>query len=51
VRHWGWVLEPRTGADAGSLNDASLSLEAYETGRPSQQAACRHGDGRVLFGG
>ncbi|WP_254899515.1 hypothetical protein [Methylomagnum ishizawai] len=32
------------------LNDASLELDAYESGRPSEQAACRHGDGRVLYG-
>jgi hydrogenase maturation protease len=50
LRDWGFALEPRTGANTGSLNDASLNLDAYETGRPSEQAACRVGDGRVLWG-
>lgn len=46
---WGHALEPL--ADAlDPLNDASLGLDAYESGRPSEQAACRHGDGRVLYG-
>lgn len=30
------------------LNAASLALDAYESGRPSREAACRIGDPRVL---
>jgi hydrogenase maturation protease len=49
LRDWGIALEPLADPAPG-LNDASLRLETYEAGRPSEQAACRHGDGRVLFG-
>ena len=39
----------RAPADAGAdLPHASLSLEPYETGRPSAEEACRIGDARVL---
>jgi hypothetical protein len=30
------------------LNDAALSIDDYETGRPSEQDACRIGDARVI---
>jgi hydrogenase maturation protease len=49
LAEWGIALEPLADP-APCLNDASLRLETYEAGRPSEQAACRHGDGRVLFG-
>lgn len=49
LAQWGHVLEPWANA-SDPLNDASLELDAYESGRPSEQAACRHGDGRVLYG-
>ena len=51
LRNWGFSLEPRAKMDAGSLNDPALNLDAYESGRPSEQAACRHGDGRILARG
>lgn len=47
LRDWGIRLEPND--EAAAATD-SLSLAEYESGRPSEQAACRHGDGRVLFG-
>jgi hydrogenase maturation protease len=50
LRDWGCELEPAEGAGTLPLHDASLDLAPYEDGRPSAEAACRHGDGRVLFG-
>lgn len=43
---WGVELRPRQ--DAADLNHRSLGIEAYETGRPSPETACRVGDARVL---
>ncbi|WP_203525775.1 HyaD/HybD family hydrogenase maturation endopeptidase [Crenobacter caeni] len=48
LKDWGVPLTPRT--DGDTLNDASLSLSAYENGRPSAEMACRIGDARVLEG-
>lgn len=46
---WGFAPSPRaSGAAFERLNDGALSLEAYEAGRPSADAACREGDPRVL---
>jgi hydrogenase maturation protease len=45
---WGWPGRPRQGESAPPLSDASLAMDAYETGRPSAQDACRIGDARVL---
>lgn len=45
---WGVAGVPREGAAAEPLSDASLRLDAYETGRPSEADACRVGDARVL---
>ena len=39
----GEVVEP--------LNDRSLAIDDYETGRPSEDDACRIGDERLLVGG
>ncbi len=33
---------------AADLADASIRMEAYESGRPSEDTACRIGDGRFL---
>jgi hydrogenase maturation protease len=48
LRDWGFVVEPCIGMKEAFLNDSALNLDAYESGRPSEQAACRYGDGRVL---
>ncbi|MDD3447242.1 MAG: HyaD/HybD family hydrogenase maturation endopeptidase [Zavarzinia sp.] len=44
---YGIVAERRV-AGGGDLVDPRLSREAYESGRPSAEAACRIGDPRVL---
>lgn len=47
-----WGAEPRARQAAPAADDAvtnpSLSLAAYEAGRPSAEAACRIGDARFL---
>jgi hydrogenase maturation protease len=44
-----WGFAPaRRAAPAERLNAAALELAAYETGRPSADAACRVGDARFL---
>ena len=46
---WGFPGVPRrTGEVFEPLNATSLTLEAYESGRPSAADACRIGDPRVL---
>jgi hydrogenase maturation protease len=46
---WGFAGTPRpAGAVVEPLNDASLALDNYESGRPSPAEACRTGDPRVL---
>lgn len=47
LRAWGVALAPRHG-QAPDFMVPALSIEAYEQGRPSADAACRHGDERVL---
>lgn len=47
LRAWGVDLAPR-GESAPGIMVPALSLEAYEQGRPSAEAACRIGDERVL---
>lgn len=47
LNDWGYSVERRQG-DKRPLFDSSLSLSAYEAGRPSADAACRTGDERVL---
>lgn len=47
LRAWGVELVERTDAPPDVIVPA-LSIEAYESGRPSADAACRHGDERVL---
>lgn len=47
LTRWGAAPVPRT--DAGPrLNAASLTLDAYEAGRPSEQDAWRAGDARFI---
>ena len=46
---WGHPGVPRApGEHFEPLNAQALALDAYETGRPSPQDACRVGDARVL---
>ncbi|HSM21980.1 MAG TPA: hydrogenase maturation protease, partial [Rubrivivax sp.] len=49
LRAWGFAPTPREpGSAFEPLNDRSLSIEAYEAGRPSPEEACRVADPRVL---
>ncbi|MEX5726956.1 hydrogenase maturation protease [Rhodovulum iodosum] len=46
-----WGIEARPGrTDTGDLADPSIRRRAYESGRPSEDAACRSGDARFLPG-
>ena len=46
---WGYAATPRPpGSVAEPLNARSLSIDAYEAGRPSADDACRVGDARLL---
>ncbi len=48
---WGYPGVPRQPGEAFErLNADSLTLDAYESGRPSTTEACRIGDPRVLAG-
>ncbi|WP_210528147.1 HyaD/HybD family hydrogenase maturation endopeptidase [Rubellimicrobium arenae] len=44
---WGIIARPGQ-ADASLLADPSVRRDAYESGRPSAEEACRIGDARVL---
>jgi hydrogenase maturation protease len=44
----GIVVTPREGKAGLRLNDTSLALDAYESGRPSEVEACRTGDPRFF---
>lgn len=48
LARWGIVPTPRSGAVDDAPLAAALTLDAYEAGRPSAEAACRVGDARVL---
>jgi hydrogenase maturation protease len=49
ITDWGFAPTPRErGSAFEPLNDRSISLDAYEQGRPSASDACREGDPRVL---
>lgn len=52
LRAWGVTAIPRREApgEREAVTTAVLDMARYESGRPSPQAACRHGDGRVLPG-
>ena len=45
---WGHAARPRAAGEAVPLFDPSLAMDAYESGRPSADDACRIGDPRVL---
>ncbi|MFN7552798.1 MAG: HyaD/HybD family hydrogenase maturation endopeptidase [Pseudomonadota bacterium] len=47
LRAWGVDLAPRAEGHPGLMVPA-LAIDAYERGRPPADAACRHGDERVL---
>lgn len=48
LERWGFGPTPRRKPPAERLNDRSLALEAYESGRPAAEQACRIGDARFL---
>jgi hydrogenase maturation protease len=48
LRSWGHAPVRRSAPPDERLNDASLMLTAYESGRPAADAACRIGDARFL---
>ncbi len=45
---WGYAPRARSSPPAQRLNAAALRLDAYESGRPPEELACRHGDARFL---
>jgi hydrogenase maturation protease len=49
LRDWGVEMRPGV-SDATYLADPSIRQDAYETGRPSADAACRVGDARFFPG-
>ncbi|MCX7176460.1 MAG: HyaD/HybD family hydrogenase maturation endopeptidase [Proteobacteria bacterium] len=46
LRQWGYAAQPRHVPEMQC--DSALALAAYESGRPSVEAACRYGDDRYL---
>ncbi len=44
----GFTLPPRAGDRKPNIMSAGLDLASYESGRPDDTLACRHGDARVL---
>ncbi len=45
----GWGVSPKKGVgDKGLLADSSILRDAYESGRPGEDAACRTGDDRFF---
>lgn len=49
MRAWGFVGRPRPADEpAEPLNAHSIALACYESGRPSEEDACRVGDQRLL---
>lgn len=49
LRRFGFVAEARR--TPGEAASPELAMDRYEAGRPSAEAACRIGDGRVVGGG
>lgn len=50
IAEWGFPGRQRaTGEAFEALNDGSIAINAYESGRPSADDACRIGDPRVLL--
>lgn len=48
LQAWGHAARRLASADFHALSDSALTMAAYETGRPSAEAACRFGDDRFL---
>jgi len=49
LQAWGFCGRRRApGERVDPLHDGALALDAYESGRPSEEEACRIGDPRVL---
>jgi hydrogenase maturation protease len=49
LRSWGLTVRRRTANEAAEpLNSQPVALTNYETGRPSEEDACRVGDARLL---
>jgi hydrogenase maturation protease len=48
LRRWGHEVRERSGAAATNPTASALDIAAYESGRPSEEQACRVGDERVL---
>ena len=49
LAQWGYGGRRReAGETFEALNDRSIAINPYESGRPSAEDACRHGDPRVL---
>jgi len=48
LQAWDCKVSRRDTATESGLNDGALRMAAYETGRPSAEAACRSGDARFL---
>jgi hydrogenase maturation protease len=48
LRAWGCDVRPRDATVAAVLNDGALGMGAYESGRPSEEQACRIGDARFV---
>jgi hydrogenase maturation protease len=46
LREWGHTVDARSVNVTPRINNAALDIDAYETGRPSAEAACRVGDDR-----
>lgn len=45
---WGFTPQARSAPPAERLNDRSIALGDYESGRPAAELACRVGDARFL---
>jgi hydrogenase maturation protease len=45
---WGFPAQARNGVAPERLNAEALALQAYESGRPAEDQACRIGDARLL---
>ncbi len=48
LRAWGCKVSLRSTATEAGLNGGALGMHAYESGRPSADAACRIGDARCF---
>jgi hydrogenase maturation protease len=48
LRRWGVEVRERSGGQAPDVVIGAIRQEAYESGRPSAEVACRVGDQRFL---